>query len=337
MMRFYIFLHVLSVTITCVSAQTGGPELYANEFLASLDESLKSKVLFEYKDAERYNWNFVPKARKGLSLHDLNEEQKQLAFALLKASLSDQGYSKATNIVALEAVLREVEGRGEDDAYRDPMKYFFSIFGKPSEDDLWGWRFEGHHISLNFSSDDGTIVASTPTFMGSNPAVIPLEEQKGKQTLQLETELGFRLVNALNSQQLQQARFSENALPEIVSGNERNAKTLEPKGISYADLTALQKDLFDKLLNVYVKNYQLGFSTKLMEKIKKAGIENLYFAWAGSMKPGAGHYYRIQGPMLLIEYDNTQTNANHVHTAVRDLTNDFAEDILKEHYEKHHK
>jgi hypothetical protein len=121
-----------------------------------------------------------------------------------------------------------------------------------------------------------------------------------------------------------------------VSGNERHATVLEPQGISYAELNESQQRTFLLLLDVYVKNYQLGFSSKLMEKIKKAGIENLNFAWAGSMQPGAGHYYRIQGPMLLIEYDNTQTRANHVHTAVRDLTNDFAEDILREHYEKEH-
>ncbi|HYC87467.1 MAG TPA: DUF3500 domain-containing protein, partial [Chryseosolibacter sp.] len=274
---------------------------------------------------------------KGVSLHDLTERQKELAFLMLRASLSEQGYDKATGIVALEAILRRVEGRSDGDEYRDPKKYYFSIFGKPSKENLWGWRFEGHHISMNFSSADGKITASTPTFMGANPATVPDGIEKGKQTLQMETQLAFELINSLDPAQLKQARFSEMALPEIVSGNSRSAEHLEPNGIAYSALTTAQQQLFDKLLEVYVRNYQLGFSHTLMEKIRKAGVENLSFAWAGSLEAGAGHYYRIQGPMLLIEYDNTQTNANHVHTTVRDLTNDFAEDILKEHYEKEHK
>jgi hypothetical protein len=145
------------------------------------------------------------------------------------------------------------------------------------------------------------------------------------------------MVKALRADQLQKARFAEKALPEIVSGNRRKAELLEPGGISFKDLDAAQQQQFLKLLDVYVKNYEFDFSSRLMAKIKSAGIDNLTFAWAGSLTPGDGHYYRIQGPMLLIEYDNTQNNANHVHTAVRDLNNDFAEDILREHYERDHK
>jgi hypothetical protein len=130
--------------------------------------------------------------------------------------------------------------------------------------------------------------------------------------------------------------ISEKAPSEILTGNDRRAKPLEPAGLLFTSLNEGQKKAFMQLLDVYVKNYVFGFSSKLMEKIKKAGVENLSFAWAGSLTPGAGHYYRIQGPMLLIEYDNTQSNGNHVHSVVRDLTNDFAEDILKEHYKKDH-
>jgi hypothetical protein len=310
---------------------------YANDFIETLDSDLKSKILYTYEDAERFNWNFVPMSRKGASFYDLNEKQKQAGLLLLKASLSETGYAKATGIVTLEGILKEVEGRKADDTYRDPKKYFFTIFGTPSAQNLWGWRFEGHHISLNFSSRKGILEASTPSFMGANPAIVPTGENKGKQTLKLETNLGFELVNSLSGSQLERARFSEEALPEIVSGNSRKASFLEPKGINYKELTAEQKELLDRLVMLYVSNYELGFAGKLMQKIKKAGTENLFFAWAGSLKPGAGHYYRIQGPMLLIEYDNTQTNANHVHTTVRDLTNDFAEDILREHYEHDHK
>lgn len=309
----------------------------ANEFFNSLDAAQKKKAVYSYSDNERFNWNFVPTTRNGISLHDLSSAQKALATSLLKESLSEQGYKKASGIIALEEILREVEGRSKDDTYRDPLNYFFTFFGEPSTTAVWGWRIEGHHLALNFSSANGFVSSSTPTFMGSNPAIVPAGPEKGRKTLKDEMDLAFAFVNSLTPAQQSIAIFSDKALPEIISGNSRKASLLEPRGIVFKNLTPKQKEEFLNLLNVFVKNYELGFSRKLMAKIEKAGIDNLSFAWAGSLAPGNGHYYRIQGPMLLIEYDNTQTNANHVHTTVRDLTNDFAEDILKEHYEKEHK
>lgn len=309
----------------------------AQAFMATLDEAQKKKAVYIFSDKERFNWNFVPTRRNGISFHDLSAKQKETAIALLKTSLSDQGYKKATGIMELEGILREVEGRSKDDTYRDPLNYFFTIFGDPSGKDIWGWRIEGHHLALNFSSMNGLVSSSTPTFMGSNPAIVPSGSEKGRKTLKDEMDIAFSLVNSLTADQKKVAIFSDQALPEIISGNSRKAELLEPNGILFKNLEADQKKNFLDLLNVFVKNYELGFSKKLMAKIEKAGIDNLSFAWAGSLEPGKGHYYRIQGPMLLIEYDNTQTNANHVHTSLRDLTNDFAEDILKEHYEKEHK
>ncbi|MCK5468914.1 MAG: DUF3500 domain-containing protein, partial [Cyclobacteriaceae bacterium] len=167
--------------------------------------------------------------------------------------------------------------------------------------------------------------------------IVNIEEQRGKEVLKLETDLGFKLVNSLTEDQLKTARFSDTAPREIITGTKTKVEVIEPKGISYTTLNENQKETFMKLLNVYIDNYELGFSKTLRDKIIKAGLENLYFAWAGGLKRGIGHYYRIQGPMLLIEYDNIQNNANHVHSVVRDLTNDFAEDILKEHYQREHK
>ncbi len=221
--------------------------------------------------------------------------------------------------MALENVLREVENRGSDDTYRDPLKYYFTIFGTPTKDKPWGWRLEGHHVSLNFFAVNNKIQSSTPSFFGSNPAVIPSGKRKGEQVLKDESALGFSLLNSLSSSQLKTVMISETAFPDILSYNKRKAEQLEPKGLLYADMNEQQKKLFMSLLDVYVKNYELGFSTTLMNKIKQAGIENLSFAWAGSLKPSKGHYYRIQGPSLLIEFDNTQNNANHIHSVVRDL------------------
>jgi hypothetical protein len=240
----------------------------------------------------------------------------------------------------LEHILRSLEGDAKlsDGRFRrDPLNYHFCIFGEPASKGTWGWRFEGHHISLNFFCKDGKIVSSTPSFLGSNPAIVRDGEKKGIQVLKDEMVLGFELVNSFTPEQLKTARFSDSAPHEILSGNSRKAKPLSPAGIMYTALDPTQRKVFEQLLDLYVDNYELGFSKTLMEKIVKAGMHNLSFAWAGSLKPGNGEYYRIQGPMLLIEYDNTQNNGNHVHTIVRDLTNDFAEDILEEHYRTHHK
>lgn len=308
----------------------------ANAFLSSLSPELLQQVKFPVENDERMNWTIVPRDRKGVPFKALDQRQRDAATNLLKESLSKQGYTKTTEIMALENVLRVIEGRGPHDTHRDPLNYSLTIFGNPSKKEPWGWRLEGHHVSLNFFSIDGKIVSSTPSAFGSNPGIVPSGEQKGKQVLKLETDLGFQLVNSLSKSQLATARFSEEAPPEMLTLAKREADVLEPKGISYKEMTAAQQKDLLTLLDVYVKNYSFGFSSRLMDKIRKAGIENLHFAWAGSLSPGAGHYYRIQGPMLLIEYDNTQTNANHVHTAVRDLTDDFAYDILREHYAREH-
>jgi hypothetical protein len=335
-MKTSYFILILVAAVSTGYGQSSDLAGTASALLKLLDSDIKSQIQFTFDDAERFNWHYVPRGREGVSLHDLTQPQLDAALSLLKASLSVQGYKKATDVIALESVLREVENRAEDDAYRDPKKYYFSIFGSPSKDTPWGWRLEGHHLSLNFSALDNKLQSSTPSFMGSNPAIVPSGKRKGDQILKDESAFGFSLVNAFSAAQLKTAIISEDAYPDILSENKRKAAALSPTGIFYKDMTEQQKKIFTSLLDVYVKNYELGFSNTLMNKIKKAGFDNLSFAWAGSLRPGKGHYYRIQGPILLIEFDNTQNNANHIHTVVRDLTNDFAEDILREHYEKDH-
>lgn len=336
-MRRCIHLLVALCSVWQVAqAQNNTLSAKANYFLGLLDDTQRSKACYEFSDEERYNWHFVPRDRNGISFNDLSQKQRDAGLAMLRACLSEQGYRKATDVMALENILREVENRPADDKYRDPLNYYVTVFGEPDEQKVWGWRFEGHHLALNFSSADNSLVSATPTFFGSNPATVRTGRYTGRQILKQETDLGFTLVNSLNPEQMKAAVFADKAPAEIITGNQRKAELLQPSGLAFTAMNEQQKKLFLQLLNVYVKNYQLGFSKRLMDNIEKAGIENLTFAWAGSLQPGAGHYYRIQGPMLLIEYDNTQNNANHVHAVVRDLTNDFAEDILREHYQKEH-
>jgi hypothetical protein len=314
-------------------------EVFTNTqaFLNTLTPELKSRLQYPLDDAERFNWNFVPIKRNGLTFYDFSNKQSDAAMALLKSSLSEQGYQKATGIINLENILKVVENRAAEDHFRDPKNYHFWVFGTPDSKKPWAWRFEGHHVSLNFTVLNGEIVSSTPSFFGSNPGIVKEGSNKGMEVLKKETDLGFELVNSLAETQRITALISDEAPAEIISGNKRKAVPLTPEGIAFNALNNEQQARFLKLLDVYVQNYAFGFSKKLMDKIKKAGIEKLHFAWAGSLSPGAAHYYRIQGPMLLIEYDNTQNNANHVHTTVRDLNDDFAEDILREHYAKEHK
>lgn len=308
----------------------------AQQFLSTLDQEQKDQATFSLEDDERFNWNFVPRERKGLPLKDMNEKQRKAAHDLMQASLSQQGYQKATNVMELENVLRDIENRGTNDTYRDPLNYAFTIFGTPQKEEAWGWRLEGHHLSINFSTIDNEIVSATPTFFGSNPAKVPSGPKKGWRVLQPEEDLARELVRSLNPKQLQIAQIAEEAYPEIVTGTERQAQIGNPEGIAFPDMTAEQQKKLMQLLQVYYDVYKPELAKKEMQQIKESQ-DQIYFAWAGELDPGDGHYYRIHGPEFVIEYDNTQNNANHIHTVIRDLKNDFGENVLKEHYEEAHK
>lgn len=310
----------------------------ASELLKLLDKPQLEKINYAYDADERLNWYFVPRARNGLMLREMTDRQKEAAMSLLKATLSQQGQEKAIAIIQLEIILKELEKAPPESDYRSPVKYYFTIFGTPDEKKLWGWRIEGHHLSLNFSSESGKIASATPLFFGSNPGIVPTGEKKGYQILKDEVNYAFELLNSFNADQLKKVIISETAPGDIITGNKRKAGALNKEGITFAEMTDAQQKLFLRLLSIYVKNYPLGFSNELMQKIEKAGLNELRFIWAGGKKYGEsnGYYYRIQNDIILIEYDNTQNNGNHIHTVTRDLTNDFGEDILKKHYEQEH-
>ena len=328
------FLSCQSQTSTNLS---GDMRVAADNFLKSLSTGQKEKAQFSFTDEERYNWHYIPKSRKGISINDLNESQHKAGMSLLHSALSDAGYDKTVAIMQLEAVLKVVENRPANDNHRDPRNYYFSIFGNPARDSIWGWRFEGHHVAFNFSSENNKLVSGTPGFLGSNPAIVLSGPEKGKQVLKDETELGFSLLHSLNEKQMATAIFNTNALEEIVTAASRKAIINDSKGILYSELNSSQKKIFLQLLSIYIHRYTKLLADDMMQEIETAGLDNIRFAWAGSKKPGPGnpHYYRIQGPTIIIEYDNTQNNANHVHSVVRDLNHDFGGDELLEHYKKH--
>jgi hypothetical protein len=262
----------------------------------------------------------------------MRSEQKHLAHALLSTALSHRGYLKASTIMSLEQVLRDLEqGRGPT---RDPELYFLTIFGKPDPKGTWGWRVEGHHLSLNFLLAAGKEISVTPSFLGSNPGEIREGPRQGLRVLGAEEDLARQLVRSLTDAQKKVAIYTNSAPREIITGNDRKAKALTPMGISAAKLTKAQSELLWQVIKEYVERYRPELADQDLKRIEKGGAKNLYFAWAGSVEPKEGHYYRVQGPTFLLEYDNTQNNANHIHAVWRDFERDFGDDLLREHYER---
>ncbi len=305
----------------------------AQHFLASLDDERRATATFDWKDEERLNWHFIPRERKGLALDAMTDGQQAMAHRLLSAGMSYDGYATSVTIMSLESILAELEN---NPVRRDSGKYFFSIFGKPEKGKTWGWRVEGHHLSLNFTVINGKHVSATPSFYGNNPGRVMEGRRKGLVTLAVEENLGRGLVKSLNPQQKKKAVIAEKAPRDILTKAETMVKPLEATGIAFAELNDAQKKKLTQLVRVYVNRHRPDIAKEDLKRIEAAGWDKVLFAWAGSFKRGEGHYYRIQGPTFLLEYDNVQNNANHVHAVYRDFKNDFGADLLREHHAKYH-
>ena len=318
------------------SRQKSGPTMAkaAAGFLNGLDPAQRKKALLPFDSESRYDWHYVPRERPGLTFKEMDAKQRKLAHALLKAGLSQKGYLKTTTIIRLEDVLRDLEG-GLGPT-RDPELYDFIVFGAPTETGTWGWRVEGHHISLNFTVVNGTMTATTPQFLGSNPAEVRDGPMKGTRPLGREEDLGRQLVTSLNEGQRKAAILDVKAPADIITGASRKAEMLEQKGLAYPAMTKDQKALLEQILQEYARTMPDELAKERMDRLRKAGMEHLRFAWAGGLERGQGHYYRIQGPTFVVELDNTQNNANHVHTVWRDFDGDWGEDLLRGHYEHGH-
>ena len=312
----------------------------ATAFLASLTPEQRQQAVFPFESDERTHWNFIPTEtfpRNGLTVKEMTEAQRGLAHNLMKAGLSQRGYMTATSIMQLEDVLGALEQRDRDGGRqaegfrRDPVRYFFSVFGTPSKKQTWGWRVEGHHVSLHFTVANGTLVASSPSFFGSNPAEVLDGPRKGTRILAAEEDSARALLMALDSSQRTQAVINGVAPNEILTTTKLPITPLSPAGIQASAMTAAQRELLMKVIDVYAGFMADDLAADRLARLKKAGLEKIAFAWAGEAERGKKHYYRIQGPTFLIEYDNTQNNGNHIHSVWRDFTNDFGRDLLREH------
>lgn len=301
----------------------------AQRFIAGLTAEQREKVLLPFNSDERFNWHFIPKDRLGLSFKDLSESQRGALLAILRAGLSEEGYTKAETIRSLENVLRAIEGR----AHRDPELYYILFFGEPSEETPWTVRYEGHHISLNWTRVNGALTGSSPQFLGANPAEVRIDHpMKGTRALSAEEDLARQLLASLSSEQLAKARIAEDAPNDILTSNQREAAIQKDLGIAYGDLDPKQQGMLLGLIELYARVQPAAVAKARLDKIRAAGLDTVKFAWMGGLERGQRHYYRIQGSTFLIEYDNVQNDANHIHSVWRDFEGDFGRDLLKEHH-----
>jgi hypothetical protein len=311
----------------------------ADAFLASLDAGQREKAALAYDNAARTDWHFIPKpVRKGLQIRDMNQAQRQTALALLRASLSQTGYDKATKIMELELLLAELEKTRVGGPLRDAERYYFTVFDKPTAAGRWGLSIEGHHLSLNFVVDAGRVVSSTPTVYATNPAVVKgsavPQIKVGTRLLALEETLAFDLLRSLTAEQRKTAIMAEKAPAEIRAAGEPQPPQDPAVGLDAAQLTSEQAKTLRQLLAVYAGNMPEDVAAARLAAIDRAGFEKIKFAWAGAETEGIGHYYRVQGPTFLIEFVNVQPDAagnpaNHIHSIWRDMAGDFAIAIKK--------
>jgi hypothetical protein len=301
----------------------------------ALTPEQQAKAHFDFKDEERYNWHFIPRERKGLPIKEMTADQKKLAIALLSTALSPKGLEKATTIMSIEQILAEMEGPNRKFP-RDPELYFISIFGTPDAKGVWGWRVEGHHVSVNITLAGGKLITSTPAFLGSNPGEVKNGPRKGLRVLGNDEEMGRSIVKSLNDEQKAVAIFTKEAPKEVILVPKERIRTLEPVGIGWAKLDAKQQEAVWTLILEYANRLRGEFAEQDIAKIEKAGRDKLSFGWAGGLERGEPHYYRVQGPTFVIEYDNVQNGANHVHSVWHDPLSNFGEDILRAHHEAEH-
>jgi hypothetical protein len=332
--RMWFSLGLVCLTALNVLAHEPATEMAvaANHFLDALSPEQQAKARFAVTDTERTNWKFVPGARQGLPLKEMTATQRPLAQALLTTGLSQRGAMQAAAIMSLELILHDLENKSPR---RDPDLYYFTIFGKPGSD-VWGWRVEGHHLSVNFTLLQDHVISTTPFFFGSNPATVRDGPRQGLRVLGAEEDLGRALVKSLTATQQTTAILTNVAPKEIVTSNLRKINPLAPAGLPAAQMTTAQREQLTQLIKEYLGRVRPELAAADWEKIEKAGVDKISFAWAGGLEPGQGHYYRVQGPTFLLEYDNTQNHANHIHAVWREFNHDFGEDLLREHYEQSH-
>ena len=310
----------------------------ALDFVDSLNARQRAKTIYDYMDGERIFWYYPPTNRHGLPLRDMDEAQRGLAMNLMQAGLSERAYAQAVGIIDLEVILGEIEvGEGRHTFKRDPELYYWTIFGDPSDDESpWGWRVEGHHISLNFSLWGDGLLSLTPLFFGANPAEVRHGPQAGLRILDQREDLAFDLMASLDAEQAERATIYSEAPWDILTFNASRAVMPAYEGLAAVEMDDDQGAVLDRLVDLYVDQTSADLADNRRARIAAAGREGMHFAWAGPAQREAPHYYRIHGGNFLVEFDNRQNGANHIHSVWRDVENDFANDVLGDHLLLYH-
>ena len=328
-----VILGALGCAAIASSRSAAAMSTAAKGWLDSLTPDQRGRAVFTFDSEERQRWHFIPNEsfpRKGVTFKEMSEPQRALAHALIKTGLSARGYLTATAIMELEKVLQAIEGP-QRRFPRDPEAYQVTVFGTPGDKQAWGWRLEGHHLSLRFDIVAGSMTASSPSFFGTNPAEVREGPQKGLRVLAAEEDAARALLDLLDPAQRTAAIVQPDAPGDILTMIKPAVEALTPEGIRIRTLTKPQREALTRLIDVYVGKMAADVAAERMARLEKAGLDNISFAWAGSTERGQKHYYRVQGPTFLIEYDNTQNDGNHIHSVWRDFNGDFGRDLLREH------
>jgi hypothetical protein len=311
-------------------------------FLETLTPELRRKVEIPFEDSERFRWHYIPIEmweRKGISFKEMNEKERGAAFNLLASGLSERGYQKATSIIELESTLGDIErAEGSARLVRDPELYFFSVFGDPTNGKPWGWRAEGHHVSLHFTVVNRELISPYPSFFGSNPAEVRHGPKKGLRILSAEEDLARQILGSLDAGQRGKAIINATAPADILTRDVPKVELDAVEGLAAESMTTGQRETLVKLIHEYVERLPEELAAGELRKLRDASINDIHFAWAGGEQRDTPHYYRLHGPFLFVEYDNTQNDANHIHTVWRHLEDDFGVDLLRLHYQRsgHH-
>ena len=310
----------------------------ARNFLDSLSEAQKAKATFEYMDGERMYWYYPPINRHGLALRDMDQNQRSLAMALLETGLTPRSFQQAKQIIEHEDVLGPLEKEmGMVTFVRDTELYYFTVFGEPGPDAPWGWRTEGHHVSLHFSVWGDNIISVTPFFFGANPAEVRKGPKTGLRILGDREDIAFHLMDSLDQTQLGKAVIYEEAPLDILTYNSTKVSfPFRPEGLAAADMTGSQKEALLSLIAEYVGQVRTDLAEQKLAAIREGGLDHFHLAWAGPVSKNDAHYYRIHGGDFVVEFDNRQDGANHIHSVWRDIENDFAADVLREHLLLYH-
>ena len=305
----------------------------AQRFLRALDAEKRAQATIAFSDEERKNFHYIPRERQGIPYKSMTPAERKLSYSLLATGVSHHGLGRALDIMYLDQILFEIE----HNAIRDVDAYYVTVFGDPRAGADWGWRVEGHHLSLNFTLRDGHVVSSFPSFWGANPAVVLSGPQEGMRVLAEEELYGRALLQSFDERGL--VVIEAEAPRDIITRADRRVAIGAPAGVAVAAMGSDQKAALEKLIELYAHRLRPELAEAEMRKIHEAGLERVHFAWAGSAEAGEPHYYRVHGPTFLIEYDNTQNDANHIHTVWRDPSGDWGEgDPLSDHYarSRHH-